>query len=100
MTKTRAKYYDKLKQDNPELYWSTDVQRRMANDKKRMGRSFEEQFEFNFSKRHLNVSLGTRRSDMSVVISNNITSASSVSPLLNASNTSKTAKIWAGVVKV
>ena len=50
MTKTRATYYDKLKQDNPELYRSTDVQRRMANDKKRMGRSFEEQFEFNFSK--------------------------------------------------
>ena len=50
MTKTRATYYDKLKQDNPELYWSTDVQRRMANDKKRMGRSFEKQFEFNFSK--------------------------------------------------
>ena len=41
MTKTRATYYDKLKQDNPELYWSTDIQRRMANDKKRMGRSFE-----------------------------------------------------------
>ena len=50
MTKTRATYYDKLKQDNPELYWSTDIQRRMANDKKRMVRSFEEQFEFNFSK--------------------------------------------------
>ena len=50
MTKTRATYYDKLKQDNPDLYWSTDVQRRMANDKQRMGRSFEEQFEFNFSK--------------------------------------------------
>ena len=50
MTKTRATYYDKLKQDNPELYWSTDIQRRMANDKKRMGRSFKEQFEFNFSK--------------------------------------------------
>ena len=49
MTKTRATYYDKLKQDNPELYWSTDIQRRMANDKKRTGHSFEEQFEFNFS---------------------------------------------------
>ena len=50
MTKTRATYYDKLKQDNPELYFSREVQRRMANDKKHMGRSFEEQFEFNFSK--------------------------------------------------
>ena len=50
MTKTRATYYDKLKQDNPELYFSADVQRRLANDKKRMGRSFEEQFEINFSK--------------------------------------------------
>ena len=50
MTKTKATNYDKLKQDKPELYWSTDVQRRMANDKKRMGCSFEEQFEFNFSK--------------------------------------------------
>ena len=27
MTKTRATYYDKLKQDNPERYWSADVQR-------------------------------------------------------------------------
>ena len=50
MTNTRATYYDKLKPDNPELYWSSDVQRRMANDKKRMGCSFEEQLEFNFSK--------------------------------------------------
>lgn len=50
MTKTRATYQNKLKQDNPELYWSTGIQRRMANAKKRMGRLFEEQFEFNFSK--------------------------------------------------
>ena len=50
MVQTRATYYTKLKQDNPDLYWSADVQQRLAQDKKRMGRSFEEQLEFNFSK--------------------------------------------------
>ena len=48
MTHTRATYYDKLKQDNPDLYWSVDVQQRMAKEQKRMGRAFEEQLEFPF----------------------------------------------------
>jgi hypothetical protein len=48
MTQTRASYYDKLKQDNPDLYWSTDVQQRIAKEKKRMGRGFDEQLEFPF----------------------------------------------------
>ena len=50
MTHTRATYYDKLKQENPDLYWSADVQQRIAKEQKRMGRAFEEQLEFPFQR--------------------------------------------------
>ena len=40
--------FNKLKQENPDLYWSADVQQRMTKEQKRMGRAFAEQLEFPF----------------------------------------------------